>query len=485
MKKKAVILISGLAVLLIGGVFGGQAWLKARLQKDALVAQMEDAWNCRAHLDDTSVSLFSSPATVKLIGLKLAPRDAEVEQPFAQRAAMLPDAAQLRANEVVLSVQLAHLLRGTVNIERLHIEGLDVRNIVDEEGNGSLDELFESPYEEEASGETAASTTGGGGSAAPAAVEEPSSTPDAPAKPKRIKRKKEPKPDHGPMKASELRVSLAVKEAGISNGRFEVLDLKGSTQTTIEHLDFALTDIDVVPGDLANHNHCKFKVGTSLRVEKTDTKLQMANFTLQGSGTVEPFDAKTGEWKPDTDLSVTLGKGGLIGGTPLEKQMSKKDLEKFTKLGIQFGDIAIGGVLVRDASTQIHAMPGGKLIVKQDTTLAFAQYEISVLEKSWFHAPQDQHNVGARLIISPELSARIVEDAKKALGSKVDAGVLGDFVVEAAAKALMDDQKRLVLPYRAKGKLSDPQPDFGKLLDDLLESGSKKFLEGLEGLFKK
>lgn len=479
MMKKALLTLSGLAVLLAGGVFGGQAWLKGRLQKDSLVAQMEDAWNCRAHLDDASVSLFSMPATVKLTGLKLAPRDAEVAKPLESRTVLAPDAAQVTAGEVVCSVQLADLLRGTVNIERLHIDGLNVRNLVDAEGKGSLDALFESPYEESTPALDALTpVTGSGGSDAPGV------SADAPAAPKVPKPKKAPKPERSAMKASDLRVDLAVKSASITNGHFESTDLKGGTHTTVGQIQFALTDIDVSPGDLANHNRCQFSLDASLRVEKNEPKTQIADFVVSGSGTLEPFDAKTGEWRPDTDLTVTLRKGGLLGGAPLEKQIGKKDLEKLTEYGIKLGDIAIGGVLQNDATVQIHALPGGKMIVKRDATLTFPQYEISIIEKSWFNAPQDLHNARAKLTIGPELTARILDDSEKAVEKKVGSGFLAKAAVALVRGTLVDEQKRLVLPFKGKGQMSKPAVDMDldaalKGVQDLLKDQGTNLLKGL------
>src|SRR5688572_21788246 len=98
MKKKVLKVLSALVVILLGGVFGGQAWLKSKLQRESLVEQMESAWNCRAHIDDTAVSFFSRPATVKLTGLKLAPRDAEVDKPLASRTPLAPGVALVSAN---------------------------------------------------------------------------------------------------------------------------------------------------------------------------------------------------------------------------------------------------------------------------------------------------------------------------------------------------------------------------------------------------
>jgi hypothetical protein len=278
------------------------------------------------------------------------------------------------------------------------------------------------------------------------------------------------------MSAKDMRVSLAVKKASISNGHFEAVDLKGGTKTVVDHLEFA-ADIDMVPNDLANHNLCKFSAEASLTVDKDNPKMQFANLNLAASGTVAPFNAQTGDWNPDTDLAIKLRKGSLVGGTQLTKQMKPKDLKDLTELGINLGDIALGGILERDADTRVHALASGKLIVKQPTTLAFPQYEISIQEKSWFHAPQDQHSVSAMLLVGPELSARIIDDAKKALAAKTGLGSLGDLGVDAIMKALTDKEGRLLLPYSAKGKLSDPKPDFGDLFHKLLKIGSKNLLD--------
>lgn len=493
MKKKVLLTLSGIALLLVGGIFGGQAWLKGRLEKSSLVTLMEDSWNCRAHLDDTSVSLFSTPATVKLLGLKLAPRDAQVGQPLATRAALAPDAVLFSAREVVLSLQLSDLLSGTVNIEKLHIDGLNVRNVVDEKGQGSLDALFRSPHaevavapvKEDALPEPAPiAISGSGGSTAPLPEVPPANTAAVQTKPIKL-----PKPDAAEkegVSASELKVNLAVKSADITNGRFESMDLKGRTHTTVEDISFSLTDIDVAPADLVNHNRCHFALEAKLRVEKDEPKSVLADFALTGSGDMAPFDANTGLWNPDTDLAVTLRKGGLIGGTMLEQQMGKKDLEKLKEYGVQLGDIAIGGILQEDAVTQIHALPGGKMIVKQDTTLAFQQYQITVLEKSWFNAPQDQHNAKAKLTVSPELTARILADSEKALKEKLGAEILAKAAIALVRSTLVDPQKRLVLPFKGKGSMSKPAVDMDldaalKNVQDLLKDQGANLLKGLLG----
>jgi hypothetical protein len=471
MKKKVLKVLAGLVVIVLGGVFGGQAWLKSQLKKESLVEQMEAAWNCRAHLDETSVSFFNRPATVKVTGLKLAPRDAEVDKPLAERTPLPPDAVLVSANEVILSVQLTDLMSRTLNVEKLHLDGVNVRNVVDAQGVNSLwDGIFKSSDAIEAATEQQVATTGAGGGTAPGEVK------DAPADPATGKPKKEPKPPKKAKLASEmLAVNLAVKSASITNCNFEHIDTKSGWRSAAQNLRFEVSDIDVAPDDLANHNHAKFSFSAILRHEKTEEKVTLADCVLQGDATVELFDAKTGELRPDTDMSLLVKKGGLLGGLPVEKQLDKKSIEQLKKQGINLGDIALGGVLAQDLTAKVHLMPGGKMIFKDRTTLALLQYELSLDDGSWIAPPMDNHKVKAKLVVSPELSERIVEDRKKVLSErgKKEQGL--DALKSAAellatdliASGLMDEQKRLVFPLQTQGSLSKPKVNIAAMVSEV------------------
>lgn len=487
MKKKVLVGVSALVVIMLGLGAGGHAWLKGRLQRDSVVKQMEEAWNCRAHLDDTSVSIFSSPATVNLLGLKLAPRDAQVGVPLPQRVPMDGGAALLSCERATLSVQLGDILSGRLNVQQLHLDGIKARIVVDEGGKGSLDALFESPYEEETPPPV---VSGGGGGGAPLAAPEapqPGTEGESVPQPKpetKIKKPKKPDPEHSPMKADDMVVSIAVKEAGVTNAQIEVTDLKNGTHMMLEQVQFTLKDIDVDAADLGAHNHCLFELGGNIRVEKPSERAQMADFTVEGGGDLKPFDAKTGVWSPDLNLTIKIKKGGLIGGMPMSRQMSAKDMERMKQYGLDLGDIAIGGMLQEDATTQVHIFGEGKTMVKQDTRLAFPQYEITLLDKSWFNARQDAHNAKARLVVSPELSARILEGAEKSLGEEYGESI-GKLAVSVVSSTLMDTEKRLVLPFKAKGPMSKPDVQLDTILNDIKDLLKDTGKSLLEGLFKK
>jgi hypothetical protein len=378
---------------------------------------------------------------------------------------------------------------GTLNVETLHIDGVDVRNTVDLQGVNSLwDGIFKSSDAIAAASEDKVAASGTAGGAADEAKKKEEIDPTT-GKPK-----KQPKPEKKAKLASEmLAVNLAVRSAGISNCNFEHIDLKAGAKSTVQNLRFEASDIDVAPDDLANHNHAKFSFFAILRHEKTEEKITLADCVIEGDGTVQPFDAKTSEFRPDTDMSLVIRKGGVLGGIPFEQQLDKKSLERMKKQGINLGDIAMGGVLAQDAAAKLHTLPGGKMIFKETVTLAFPQYEISMDNGSWIAPPMDLHKVKAKLVISPELSERIVEDRKKVLterGKKeegLDAlkSAAELYATDLIASGLMDEQKRLVFPYQSQGSLSKPKVNIAAMVTEVSGGVLNKVLDGLFPVEKK
>lgn len=480
MKKKLFILIPSFLALVLGGMIVGQAWLKSRFERDSIVEKMETQWNCRVGLDSTSISLFSSPAKVELQGLKFSLRDEEVGKPLVQRKVLDDKDVLIAANHVILAVELEDMIRGHLSVTNLQITDLMAKAEVDEKGVSTLQALFKSPSKiashgvgiDTKQGDQTVTVGAGSAQVTGVGVDEVG----------KKKTKHEVQEKNTPFKAEDMRVSLTVQDAGVKNARVEITSRKNNMRITLENVRFDLKQIDVIPSDLANHNRCGFYFEGGIRVEEQDQKEQIANFNLVGSGSLRPFDVNTGELSPDLNLEVTVKKGGLVGGTLLAQQLDKKDLKKLKDYGLELGDIALGGVLQVDASTQVHHVRG-KLYLKKDTRLVFPQYEITLLEKSWFNAQQDAHLARARLVVNQDLSSRLLNGAKTSLSAKygeslasVGMGVLG--------ATLMDDQKRITMPFKSKGSLSKPEVDMDTLLNDakdLIKDAGKSLLQGLLG----
>jgi hypothetical protein len=301
---------------------------------------------------------------------------------------------------------------------------------------------------------------------------------------KKKTKKKKKKRDKKEMYANQLKLNLDIKEVSISNGLFENIDMEKGTYLTFSDLNVALKDIDIVPTALATHNSCVLDMKSGIKFVKTEKKKEVtvADFAFEGKGRAAPFDAATGLWSPDLKLEILLKKGGLLGGLPLGKQLGKKDAKRVAEYGISLDDVAIGGVLTEETKTGVHVVRGSKIMLEGDTRFAFPQYEITMLDNSWFNAPEDAINARAKLVVSPELTQKILEDAKKVLAKELGAQELVGAVVDVIGVTLMDDQQRLAAPFRVKGQMSKPDVSLDTALTDVkdkLKDAGKSFLKGL------
>lgn len=484
MKKKLLIFTSSLIALLGIATFAGYSWLAGRFEKEAIITQVEQWWDCRATLESSTVNLLASPATVELRGLKLAPSDDEVAKPCAQRNAFPEEAALLVAEHATLSVSLQDLLSRRYRIEKLHLTNIHVRTEIDSEGDSSLDMMFdspESPSDADPSSPQAQVKRVFHAFAASAGIpNEPPQT-GAPVKPGK-KKKKGPKKKKEPFKASDLGLALQVQEASVSGGSFDIVDLKNQTRTKLGNIALTLSDIDVDPNNLAEHNRSNIKFTGDIKTAKMEAGVDnvTADFNVQGDGVFHPFAHDTGLWFPDLGLNILIKKGSSLGGAPLETQMREKDLKKMRDYGLDLTGLAMGGILQEDLITQIHAI-GSKMIIGRDTHLIFPDYSITLLQKSWINAAEDDHKLNGKFTANPALSERVLSGARSKLGEKYGETIAS--LAEATINAtFMDEQKRLIIPIRSRGSLSKPDVSLdgsiGNITDTLKNTG-KSLLDSL------
>ncbi len=444
-----------------------------------------------------------------LTGLQLAPWEESTTGPLPDRPALDPSAALLSAGRIELAVSLGDLLRRKAVIRRLRIEDFNLRDEVGEDGESLLDVLFEEPYYEEAGASGLFprrfeermmpwQAPGAGNILAPADAVNPDGLPAGDAKEVkrgasgdkdqggksdlRRKRRTKKKKEHKPFKASDLRIGLEAEHASVENAHIDLLDRSQNTHIVFDRVRLALKDLDVAPDDLAHHNVCGLELSGDIRLEKTDAAQVMVNCALSGAGRIKPFDVETGLWNPDISLALNVRKGSLLGGTLMKEQMRSKDAAKLREYGIDLGDVALGGVLVQDATTDVHLVMG-KLIVKKDTRLVFPQYEIALTSGSWFHGRTDAHIARGELVVGAELSAKIMGQAEQKLAAKYGETIVG-LAASAVTAVLQDEQGRLVIKFKSRGKLSKPEITWDNPLNDikdLLKDAGASLLNGILG----
>ncbi|MES2595305.1 MAG: hypothetical protein V4662_08220 [Verrucomicrobiota bacterium] len=460
MKKpvRTVLVIVFVLGLLGSAALGGLSWWVLRqMGPDFWVSLVEKNTNCRVHVDDTKLSLFSKPARLSFHGVKIGPRDGEEGKPLAERAPMATATAPISIPEIILEVKLDDLMNRRLFIEQCRIISPVVMEGQDAQGKSSLESLFKKPRSKDEV-PTPPNTTN--------TELQPVTAAEAPDK--EIVRTKDG-------------LSFAVSNASIENGS---LTIQSSSHTTvqIQDLNFNVSGIDVDPTDLANHNRITAKLSNRIivngeaRIGGVKRPAQLADLKLSGDSVITPINPATGEWKPYSVLKLTLDKGSVIAGHITMGDAAGKEMKKLLEYGIDLSPVVVGGPLQEPAIVN-GVFANNAFMLTADTRFAFPEYEVTLEKKSYVNAAADKHEIDFRLSSGPELQARLQQGVAQAK--------LGDSISRGLVKALADDRGRMTFDIESEGKLSDPEikPKLDRILKNLMRG--EGLGDVLQGLFKK
>ena len=486
MKKRRTLLmvLGGLAALLAATLAGAGWWLRSQASKDALVARIEAEWNCRAHLDDAKLSLFSSPAGIRLKGLRLAPRDGEAGKPLAQRAPLDPGSVRITVDESVLEVTPGDLLEKRISVQRLSFADISVREDIDKNGASALSGMFRKPARDTspATGTVATGTVAGTAQPSQPAAQAPAPRAAKPPAAGATQKTEKPARTRPGFKAESLGFSLEVQEASLRRASLNLLNRKAKTRTLISDLNFALSEIDLDPSDLGTHNRCKISADGKLTVQggfkvgKEIRRGDLVQLNLAGQGDARPLDPATGMWSPRVEWDMVLKKDSVIAGNLTLGEAGGDGIKDLARYGIELGDIAIGGPLQQDARIHI-TFDHGRVEFLQDAVFSLTDYELVVAKGSWANADEDEHRMGLRLLCGRKLQDKVKQTILKT-------GLIKEATADEFIKAFSDSKGRLFFDIESDGPLSKPKPsiDDKKLLERLLKGGGLNTL--LEGALK-
>lgn len=466
----------GLVVLGAAGFAGLHAWLSAQLSKEALVAQMEAAWNCRAQIDEAKLVLLSSPARLDVAGCRIAKRDAETDKVLSERTPLDPGNVEVSIDHAVLEVKLQDLVARRLNVQQLSLADIAVREEIDKEGRSSLGELFKKPPKTPAA------------QAAPAVVDASKPTvsvtaniPEAKVQETATKAAGFPKlpaghaveaskqPEPKAFTAAELGFQIRVDRASLERAWLHMVNRKNTTTTDIKELRFAISEIDVNPDDLANHNRCNLAIGGRIavgdRIKLPDGQwrdVSLIDLVMDGAGAMRPFDPASGHWNAATSLDLKLRKDSMVAGYMKLGETGSKDLKKLEDYGIDLRDVTVGGPLLEDADIRVR-FESNRITFWDGARFVMPEYELEVRKDSWLNSAEDEHDIQFRLICGPALRDKVAAAAEKSGLDKKQ--------VEALIKMLSDEKGRLYFDFQSVGKLSkpNPKPDMTRLLNRVIE----------------
>jgi len=448
----AVMGVGCLALLGAAVVAGGGWWVKGQLSREAVVAQLETMWDARVELGDSELLLWRFPARLRLEKLDLWSRETGQEK----------EPPVVHLDEVVLEVSLLDLLRRTLDVKSLHLVGLDVKEYVTPEGGSQLQAMMKKPRRVEVTDTNDEATLPGNVGA------------------ERLKKEKKPAGKEKPavFQAEQLGMTVRIHEARISNSRFFLHNRVNKTKTRMENVNFALTSINVDPGDLANHNEAAVELRMDLTIEGRGKvggemqDVQFAKLLVTGQGKMQPFDVETQAWDPISDWEVILGKGSVLAGYMTMGQASADGGKKMQEFGLDISDLPVGGELLEDAVVRM-AMTQGRMTLREDARFMMPEYEVRMAQGSWIDSAEDAQDQVIRLVCGEELERR--------MRAGMQANGLSEKMVDSLIKALRDETVgRLAFDVRASGQMTKPKITIAwdRALEQLLKN------DGLPGLLK-
>ncbi len=443
--------LGGIVLLGAAALGGGSWWVKKQFSREAVARQLESMWSGRVSLGASDLELWSNPARWRLRDLQVfatTGRDGQAEPPREPA---------IRLAEAVLEVSLTDLLSGTLDVRRLTLEGLSVDEYVSPEGESELKTVLTKPKTK---------------------ADDPVADAPQPGKPKPKDAEAKKEKEAAVFKADQLGVTLRVREARIANGRLYIHNRVNKTKTRLEELNFALTEINVDPANLAEHNQAALELAAKLTLEGRGkvggemADVQFAKLDLRGHGQMQPFDEKTGEWSPVSEWELSLGKGSVLAGYMTLGQAGAEAAKKMKDYGLDLSDLPMGGELLEPAVLRM-AFHENRLQVREDARFQMPEYEVRMAAGSWLNSAEDAQDMNIRLVCG--------EDLEKRLRAGATANGLPESFADSLFKALQDEASgRLAFDVRAAGKLTRPdiKPAWDKALERVIQSG------GLESLLK-
>jgi hypothetical protein len=460
MRKTARILTLAaisLMVLLVITLAAASWWLGRQFTPERLVSQIRTDGQASLSIGSSKLSLWTFPASLRIGAIELKP-----STPVEGNT----QAALLKIDELLLEVSLSCLLKRTLDVKTLHLHGLQVREYVSPEGQSQWQQSLGKKKSE------------------PSLAEAPESDESAQqqAEPGQVKKSEEARRRPATFHADQLGLSIRIHEARISDADIFIHNRVNKTKTRLENLQFALTEIDIDPADLKNHNLAKLDLLVDLTSEgrgKVGGEMRDVTFAklrLEGGGEVQPFDADTGALDPLSKWLFTVKKGSKLAGYMTMGEADAAANKKLAQLGLDLSDLPIGGELLEDALIRT-VYQSNRLTFLEDARFQMPEYEVSLAAGSWINGAEDQQDLKLRLHCGQTLDERLSQRIRSAgLGEKLSTSLLS---------AMQDESsQRISLEVRASGQMTKPKisPAWEPILDKLIQQDAVPDL--LKGFLK-
>lgn len=458
MKRVVLTAAASVFALLLVGLVAGYFMVQQLADPDNVVRQLEAQFNLRAEVTESKLTL-GFPTRLEISGSTLAPRDESVDKglPQAQRPPMESIAS---IDFMALDLRTFPLLARQFVIEEVSIERPTIEMDVFEDGTTSFDPLIKPPSRGKKEEAPAGKTEEGSGS-------------------RRV------------VKASELSLPTIIGSLSIEDATILAKVAKSKTTVQIHKGIVHLTDVDINPKELADHNSANLELSAWIGVDSVEKNTRYLDLSFDGTGAVQPFDPQTGELDPSLSAQVTVRKDSWIDTLPLLDDMEEL-IHQLDQFGVNLDSVRLRGDFSEDTTASFNATRRD-LKMTSDFMIPVDENFIVLEEGSWLNAGKNDHDFFVTFIASERLTRRAEDEVDKFLRSKMGDGPAGP--IKAALFRSVKQGDFLVLRFNSKGSLGDPQVaaltpfgDIGgimKVPDTTVDEIGRQADKLLKGLFGK
>jgi len=438
--KKLLISLFGGGVVLVVLMMGGLHYMTS---KGFLIQQIEENISARVEIGKVKVELFSSPARLLLKDVKLSDKNAEDIRTAS---------SYIKVEEVDLQVSLWSLLSRHIQVSKMSVKRAQVVGTIMEEGGNSLERLFEKP-----------------------------------GKQKKHLRQKQRGAKHPKRKRKQSGFNVFDQEEFIASlDGFEILqssfDLtieKSGLRIQAKDVNITLDALKIDPKHLEESDKVTLHLSADVGLYST-SGWQYVQLNLSGQANARLFDVETGYFEPDVTGAFALGDDAWVSTRVPAITSLWKELDRLKDLGIRVKMLPLKATFGRSQSLSAHYYQG-KITVNKSLSLWINDWEVAVLNKSWFQTETNQHDVRGEILASKKISKNLVGLLNQAVDylpsqykKKVSENLGGDLFRDG----------RFVLSVRSRGELSHPKVwliDGVPNLKKSVKKAAKKLLEKESG----
>ena len=473
LRKILLWVVLPLVALLVIAVVVVTMLVSSSLTRDAIAERIESEKNCRVLLDSVDASLLGGKIVLNNLVLLERDEHADAGTPLDDRPPPAASQTGIRVKRVEMNAKLIDLLKKKVTVHDLTFDGLDVSFLINrenEDDSTTLDGLFDPPQ-----------TISG----------KPNN--DYAEKKKRrevAKARSMLKPDDpareelDTFNIEELPLPATMDKLVIKNSSVFMKIRKDKTRIRLYDINLTLTDLDIDPDDLANHNKARLGLDCRLDVTGRDKVTVYADLDLHGEGDIAPFDTATGLFNPNLITRATIKEGSEIFSLPLIKKLASA-LDKLKKAGLDVTDLEDTLVVKEDATLRL-GWRDAVLQTADPVSVNLNGHHLQMEAGSWLHTGSNEHKINGELTFSQNTSDSAFGRANAFL-AKLE--LLDEATVKQIADLLFSPvtkNGRLYVPFVSSGDFGRPKVrprvelvDLSDLLKDEAKEGALNLLDQL------